>query len=61
VPGQRAVRQRGSQIRLRHPDKPVPLVVPLTKELKRGTLAGILPDFVSMTTSCAGSTDIGQD
>jgi len=39
-----AVRQRGSHVRLRHPHKPVPLVVPLHRELKRGTLAGILRD-----------------
>ena len=31
-------------VRLRHPDRPVPLVVPLHRELKRGTLAGILCD-----------------
>jgi predicted RNA binding protein YcfA (HicA-like mRNA interferase family) len=39
-----AVRQRGSHVRLRHPDKPVPLVVPLHREIKRGTLAGVLRD-----------------
>jgi predicted RNA binding protein YcfA (HicA-like mRNA interferase family) len=39
-----AVRQRGSHVRLRHPDRPQPLVVPLHRELKRGTLAGILRD-----------------
>lgn len=38
------VRQRGSHVRLRHPERPVPLVVPLHRELKRGTLAGILRD-----------------
>ena len=38
------VRQRGSHVRLRHPDRAVPLVVPLHHELKRGTLAGILRD-----------------
>jgi predicted RNA binding protein YcfA (HicA-like mRNA interferase family) len=38
------VRQRGSHVRLRHPDRTVPLVVPLHRELKRGTLAGILRD-----------------
>ena len=38
------VRQRGSHVRLRHPTWPVPLVVPLHRELKRGTLAGILRD-----------------
>jgi predicted RNA binding protein YcfA (HicA-like mRNA interferase family) len=39
-----AVRQRGSHVRLKHPDRPVALVVPLHHELKRGTLAGILRD-----------------
>jgi predicted RNA binding protein YcfA (HicA-like mRNA interferase family) len=39
-----AVRQRGSHVRLRHPGRTVPLVVPLHRELKRGTLAGILRD-----------------
>lgn len=39
-----AVRQRGSHVRLRHPDNPVPLVVPLHREIKRGTLAGVLRD-----------------
>jgi predicted RNA binding protein YcfA (HicA-like mRNA interferase family) len=37
-------RQRGSHVRLRHPQRAVPLVVPLHRELKRGTLAGILRD-----------------
>ncbi|MDA8148678.1 MAG: type II toxin-antitoxin system HicA family toxin [Mycobacteriales bacterium] len=37
-------RQRGSHVRLRHPERAVPLVVPLHRELKRGTLAGILRD-----------------
>jgi predicted RNA binding protein YcfA (HicA-like mRNA interferase family) len=39
-----AVRQRGSHVRLRHPDNPVPLVVPLHREIRRGTLAGVLRD-----------------
>jgi predicted RNA binding protein YcfA (HicA-like mRNA interferase family) len=39
-----AVRQRGSHVRLKHPDRPMALVVPLHRELKRGTLAGILRD-----------------
>lgn len=39
-----AVRQRGSHVRLKHPDRPLALVVPLHRELKRGTLAGILRD-----------------
>jgi predicted RNA binding protein YcfA (HicA-like mRNA interferase family) len=39
-----AVRQRGSHVRLKHPERTTPLVVPLHRELKRGTLAGILRD-----------------
>jgi predicted RNA binding protein YcfA (HicA-like mRNA interferase family) len=39
-----AVRQRGSHVRLKHPNRSVSLVVPLHRELKRGTLAGILRD-----------------
>jgi predicted RNA binding protein YcfA (HicA-like mRNA interferase family) len=39
-----AVRQHGSHVRLKHPDRQVALVVPLHRELKRGTLAGILRD-----------------
>ena len=39
-----SVRQRGSHVRLKHPDRAVSLVVPLHRELKRGTLAGILRD-----------------
>jgi predicted RNA binding protein YcfA (HicA-like mRNA interferase family) len=42
--GWEAVRQRGSHVRLRHPDRGVFLVVPLHRELKRGTLSGILRD-----------------
>ena len=42
--GWAAVRQRGSHVRLKHPDRSVSLVVPLHRELKRGTLAGILRD-----------------
>lgn len=38
------VRQRGSHVRLKHPDRPVALVVPLHAELKRGTLVAILRD-----------------
>jgi predicted RNA binding protein YcfA (HicA-like mRNA interferase family) len=37
-------RQRGSHVRLRHPERAVSLIVPLHRELKRGTLAGILRD-----------------
>jgi predicted RNA binding protein YcfA (HicA-like mRNA interferase family) len=39
-----SVRQRGSHVRLRHPDRTIALVVPLHRELKRGTLGGILRD-----------------
>lgn len=42
--GWEVVRQRGSHVSLRHLDRAVPLVVPLHRELKRGTLAGILKD-----------------
>lgn len=34
----------GSHVRLRHRDRAVSLVVPLHRELKRGTLNGILRD-----------------
>ena len=47
APGKRgwvAVRQRGSHVRLKHPERTTALVVPLHRELKRGTLAGILRD-----------------
>lgn len=37
-------RQRGSHVRLKHPDRRVSLTVPLHRELKRGTLSGILGD-----------------
>lgn len=42
--GWEVVRQRGSHVRLRHPERSTLLVVPLHRELKRGTLAGILRD-----------------
>src|SRR6266498_2034470 len=42
--GWETVRQRGSHVRLRHPERRTFLVVPLHKELKRGTLRGILRD-----------------
>ena len=38
------VRQRGSHVRLKHDGRMTPLVIPLHRELKRGTLAGILRD-----------------
>lgn len=42
--GWQVVRQRGSHVRLRHPARATFLVVPLHKELKKGTLSGILRD-----------------
>jgi predicted RNA binding protein YcfA (HicA-like mRNA interferase family) len=42
--GWEVARQRGSHVRLKHPDRRVSLTVPLHRELKRGTLSGILGD-----------------
>lgn len=42
--GWQILRQRGSHVRLRHPERAVFLVVPLHRELKKGTLNGILKD-----------------
>jgi predicted RNA binding protein YcfA (HicA-like mRNA interferase family) len=42
--GWQTVRQRGSHVRLKHPDRGVFITVPLHRELKRGTLSGILSD-----------------
>jgi predicted RNA binding protein YcfA (HicA-like mRNA interferase family) len=42
--GWEVVRQRGSHVRLKHPGRSLFLVVPLHKELRRGTLDGILKD-----------------
>ena len=42
--GWEVVRQRGSHVRLKKPDTRNALVVPLHKEIKRGTLGGILRD-----------------
>jgi predicted RNA binding protein YcfA (HicA-like mRNA interferase family) len=42
--GWQAVRERGSHVRLKHPDRSVSITVPLHRELKRGTLSGILND-----------------
>ncbi|MGI8527946.1 MAG: type II toxin-antitoxin system HicA family toxin [Geodermatophilaceae bacterium] len=39
-----SVRQRGSHVRLKHPDRTVSLVVPLHRDFKRGPMAGILRD-----------------
>jgi len=56
--GWASVRQRGSHVRLKHPDRSVSLVVPLHRELKRGTLAGILRDAGITATSCAVSSEL---
>jgi predicted RNA binding protein YcfA (HicA-like mRNA interferase family) len=42
--GWEVARQRGSHVRMKHPDRQVSLTVPLHRELKRGTLSGILSD-----------------
>ncbi len=42
--GWETVRQRGSHVRLKHPERDLALVVPLHRELKRGTLAAIVRD-----------------
>jgi predicted RNA binding protein YcfA (HicA-like mRNA interferase family) len=42
--GWQIARQRGSHVRLKRPDRRIALTVPLHRELKRGTLAGILTD-----------------
>jgi predicted RNA binding protein YcfA (HicA-like mRNA interferase family) len=42
--GWEVARQRGSHVRLKHPERRVSLTVPLHRELKRGTLSGILAD-----------------
>lgn len=42
--GWKVVRQRGSHVRLKHPEHQTALTVPLHRELKRGTLTGILTD-----------------
>jgi predicted RNA binding protein YcfA (HicA-like mRNA interferase family) len=42
--GWEVVRQRGSHVRLKKAGRRSALVVPLHKELKRGTLGGILRD-----------------
>jgi predicted RNA binding protein YcfA (HicA-like mRNA interferase family) len=38
------VRQRGSHVRLKKPGRRYSLVVPLHKEIRKGTLGGILRD-----------------
>jgi len=42
--GWSVVRQRGSHVRLKKAGRRTALVVPLHKEIKRGTLGGILRD-----------------
>ena len=42
--GWEVARQRGSHVRMRHPKRSTFLVVPLHRELKKGTLSGILRD-----------------
>lgn len=42
--GWSVVRQRGSHVRLKKTGRRIALVVPLHKELRKGTLAGILRD-----------------
>ena len=42
--GWQVVRQRGSHVRLKKEGRRLALVVPLHKELRKGTLAGILRD-----------------
>jgi predicted RNA binding protein YcfA (HicA-like mRNA interferase family) len=42
--GWAVARQRGSHVRLKKPGRRMALVVPLHKELRKGTLAGILRD-----------------
>ncbi|MBA3807308.1 MAG: type II toxin-antitoxin system HicA family toxin [Solirubrobacterales bacterium] len=42
--GWQLARQRGSHVRMKHPARPSSLTVPLHRELKRGTLSGILND-----------------
>jgi len=42
--GWEVARQRGSHVRMKHPDRRISLTVPLHRELKRGTLSGVLND-----------------
>ena len=42
--GWTVARQRGSHVRMKHVERSVALTVPLHRELKRGTLSGILGD-----------------
>jgi predicted RNA binding protein YcfA (HicA-like mRNA interferase family) len=47
------VRQRGSRVRLKKPDHSISLVVPLHRELKRGTLGRHPATQASTATSSA--------
>lgn len=42
--GWQVARHRGSHVRLKHPERTTAVTVPLHRELKRGTLSGILTD-----------------
>jgi predicted RNA binding protein YcfA (HicA-like mRNA interferase family) len=42
--GWQVARQRGSHVRLKKPDRRSALVVPLHREIRKGTLAAILRD-----------------
>lgn len=42
--GWQVTRQRGSHLRLKHPERTTAVTVPLHRELKRGALGGILTD-----------------
>jgi predicted RNA binding protein YcfA (HicA-like mRNA interferase family) len=42
--GWEVARQRGSHVRVKHPASRASLTIPLHRELKRGTLSGILSD-----------------
>lgn len=55
--GWEVVRQRGSHVRLKKPGRRHALVVPLHKELRRGTLAGILRDADLSTDNLRGLLD----
>lgn len=50
--GWEVVRQRGSHVRLKKTGRRHALVVPLHRELRRGTLAGILRVPTSAPTTC---------
>lgn len=54
--GWEVIRQRGSHVSLGNQDRAALLVVPLHRELKRGTLAGILRDGVYGARNCAAAS-----